>query len=58
MKLTKNADSDQYGYNSYGIWFDAHSQFPFSSGEWDKNAVIFGIDNSSSVHADDRKHIF
>ena len=26
-KLTKNADPDQYTYSSYGIEFDARSQF-------------------------------
>ena len=26
-----------------------------SNGEWDKNLVIFGVDNSSSVHGNNRK---
>ena len=33
VKLTKNADSDKYGYSGYGIGFDASSQFSLSNGE-------------------------
>ena len=32
MKQTQNADSDKYGYNVYGIGFDARSQFSWSDG--------------------------
>ena len=55
FKLTKNADPDKYRYNGYGIGFDARSQFLLSNSEWGKNDVIFGVDNSSSVHGDNRK---
>ena len=49
--LTKNADP-----NSYGIGFDEPSQFLLPIGEWGKNAV-FGIDNSSSRHTDNRNPV-
>lgn len=31
--------------------FDACSQFPLPSSEWGKIFVIFGVDNSLSIHA-------
>ena len=46
MKLTKNADLDKYEYSGYGTGFDAPSKFLRSNGEWGKNAVSFGVDNS------------
>ena len=55
VMLTKNADPDKYGCVGYGIGFEAHSQFLSSDGELGKNDVIFGVDNSSSMHADNRK---
>ena len=55
VKLTKISDPDNYWYNSYGIGFDACSQFLLPSGEFSKPVVIFGLGNSSSVHADNRK---
>ena len=56
VKLTKNDDPDNYGYNGYGIGFDSCSKSKFSwGGEWGKNVVIFGLDNSSSVLVDSRK---
>ena len=55
MKLTKNADPDKYGYKDYGIGFDACSQFSFPDGSWGKDVIIFGVDNSFSVHVDNNK---
>ena len=56
MNLNKNADTDKYGYSGYGIEFDARSQFPLPDGSWSKNIIIFGVDNSSSTHFDNRKN--
>ena len=50
VKLTKNADPDNYKYSSYGIGFDSCSRFSWTDGRWGKNVIIFGVDNSSSVH--------
>ena len=55
MKLTKNVDPDKYGYSGYGTGFDACLQFLWSCSEWGKHAVIFGVDNSSSAHVDNKK---
>ena len=54
IKLTKNSDSDKYKHSGYGIRFDALSQFRLWNGEWGKNVVIFGVGNSSYMHADNR----
>ena len=54
VKLTNNADPGTHEYSGYGIGFDARSQFLLSNGEWGKD-VILGVDNSSSIHADNRK---
>ena len=37
LKLTKNVDFDKYGYNDYGIIFDAFSRFSWADGTWGKN---------------------
>ena len=49
-KFTKNGDPDHYSYCGYGIGFDSSSSFSFPSFDWSKNNIIFGVDNSSSVH--------
>ena len=56
VKLNKNSGPDKHGYSGYGIGFDACLQFPLN-GELSKNVIIFGVDNSSLLHADDRKNI-
>ena len=57
VKSTKNADPEKYEYGGYGIRFDARSQFSWADDSWCKNLVIFGVDNSSSVHVDNKKRI-
>ena len=52
VKLTKNTDPDKYKYSSYSIGFDSHSQFSWTDGNYGKNVIIFGGDNSSSMHID------
>ena len=54
VKLTQNADPDKYGYNRYGIGFDARSTFLWQGSNWDKN-VIFAVDNSYSKHVVNKK---
>ena len=58
VKLTKNVNPNKYRYSGHGKGFNARLQFSLSNGEWGLNAVIFGVDNSSSVHADHRKKIY
>lgn len=53
VKLTQNADT--YRCSCYGTGFDARLQFSLSIDTWGKNVVIFGRNNSSSWHTDNRK---
>ena len=55
VKLSNNADPNKYGCSVYGIGFAAFSQFSLSNSEWGKIVVIFGVDHSTSVHANNRK---
>ena len=54
VKLTKKADPDKYWYSGYSIRFGTLSNFSIN-GEWSKNIIIFGVNNSSSVHTDNRE---
>ena len=54
VKLTKNCDLDKYMYSGYGIRFDSCSEFLFADGSYEKNAIIFGADMSSSVHVNNK----
>ena len=55
VSLTKNADIDKSGYSGYGIGFDGHGSFSFSSTGLGRNIIIFGVDMSSSTKIDKRK---
>ena len=52
VKRTKNADPDKYKYSGYGMGFDSHPEFLLPDGSYGENAIIFGVEISSSVHAD------
>ena len=54
VKLTKNADIDKYIYFGFGIGFDRQASFSIGN-ETSKNAIIFGVDMSSSTKIDNRK---
>ena len=54
VKLTKNADPDKYKYRGYGIGFNTRSEFSWAYESIGKHVIIFGVDNSSSVHIDGR----
>ena len=55
VPLTKNADTDKYGYPGYGIRFDRRSRFSFPGGGFGQNGLIFGVDMSFSPHIDNKK---
>ena len=55
VTLTKNVDIEKYKYSGYGIGFDRRSSFPFPSGGFGQNVLIFGADMSSSIHIDNKK---
>ena len=54
VKETEDIDPDQYGDCGYNIGYDAHSNVSIN-GEWGKNAILFGTDNSLSVQTNNRK---
>ena len=54
VKITKNTDVDKYKYSGYGIGFDGRGVFTHPAGSFGNNAIIFGVDMSSSVHIDNK----
>ena len=66
MKITKNTDYSKNKYTGYGLCFDEGNAFgqTIREGNFDhttnaRNALIFGADMSSSVHATNRaNHIY
>ena len=44
------------GYSSYGIAFDGNGEWSFDN-DYARNIVIFGVNNSSSYHADNHKKV-
>ena len=55
VKIVKNADPYQFVFNGCGIRFNLRSELSLSDVSVGKNAIIFGIDMSSSVDIDDKK---
>ena len=60
-QITKNADTSKYDYKGYGICFDEGGTFNHKITEdgcvhtaMGRNAIIFGVDMSSSIHATNR----
>ena len=53
--FNKNVDIDKYRYSGYGIGYDRRSSFSFPSSGFAQNALIFGVDMSSSIHLDNKK---
>ena len=53
--IVRNSDKEKWVYSDYGIAFDGAGLWNFRK-YFAKNAVIFGIDNSSSSHTDNRKN--
>ena len=55
VKLPKNVDPDKSSYSEYGIGFDSRSLFSVPNFDWGENVFVFGVENSSSAHVDNRK---
>ena len=55
MKLSKNADSDKCSCSEYDIGFHSCSFFSPPNLDWSENVIIFGVENSSSVHIANKK---
>ena len=54
MKITKNTDTSKYKYKGYGICFDEGSSFSNGNISNGKNVLIFGVDESFLVHANNK----
>ena len=54
--MPKHAGIDQYKYSGYGIGFDRKGEFSFDSNGFGRNVIFFGVDMSSSVHANNKKN--
>ena len=55
--IIKNSDKEKYVYSGYGIAFDGKGEWSFNN-DIVRNVVNFGLDNSSSSHADNLKNNF
>ena len=53
----RNSDKEKYVYSGYGITFDSAGSWSFNN-DAARNVIIFGVVNSSSCHADNRKSNF
>ena len=54
MQITKNADTSKYKYKVYDICFDEGGLFSIGNINNGKNVLIFGVDESSLVHANNK----
>ena len=55
--IVKNGDKEKCVYSGYGITFDNGGSWSFDN-DFDRNVIIFGVDNSSSSHSDNCKNNF
>ena len=54
MEITKNTNTSKYKYKRYGICFDEEGTFSKGNINNGKNVLIFGADESSLVHANNK----
>ena len=55
--IVKNSDKENYVCCGYGITFNSRDCWSFDNDNA-RNVIIFGVDNSSSSHGDNRKNNF
>ena len=55
--IVKNSDKEKYVYSGYGITFDSAGSWSFGN-DFARNVISFGVDNSLSSQADNRKNNF
>ena len=55
--VAKNIDKEKYVYSTYGIIFDSAGSPSFDN-DTARYVIIFGVNKSSSSHADNRKNDF
>ena len=58
VRVTKNTGVNKDKYSGYGIGFDGKRVFTHPTRSFSNNAIIFGVDMSSSVHIDNKKNTF
>ena len=59
MEITKNADTSKYKYKGYGVCFDEGGTFSMGNINNGRNILIFGVDESSLVHSNNKaKNIY
>ena len=54
VQITKNAGTSKYKYKGYGICFDEGGLFSIGNINNGKNLLIFGVNESSLVHANNK----
>ena len=54
MEITKDADTSKYKYKGYGICFDERGSFSIGNINNGRNVLIFGVDESSVVHSNNK----
>ena len=54
VTVAKNTDVNKYKYSGYGVGFDGKGVFTHPTDSFGNNAIIFGVDMSSSVHIDNK----
>ena len=54
MQVIKNADTSKYKYRGYGVCFDEGGSFSKGNISNGKNVLIFGVDESSLVHKNNK----
>ena len=54
MQITKNTDTSKYKYKGYGICFDEGGTFGIGNINNGRNVLIFGVHESSLVHANNK----
>ena len=55
--IVKNSDQERWVRSCHGTAFDRESRWNYGN-DFARNIVIFGVDNSASSHADNRKNNF
>ena len=54
MQITINADTPKYAYKGYGVSFDEGGMFSEGSINNGRNALIFGVHESSLLHSNNK----
>ena len=57
VKLVRNTDKSNFTDNIWGIACDGEDMWSFGN-NFARNVVIFGLDNTSSSHTDNKKITF